>query len=153
MIADWSIYPNFRAEEFSCKCGCGKNDMQPALMGRLQALRYAYGKPMLITSGYRCANHPAESIKAMPGSGTHSQGIAADIAIGSDDACIKAAALASKIAAVGGIGVYPGRGFIHVDIRPRVSKRTVTWWAQINGKYQPLPASLRAAIKAQGGQC
>lgn len=117
----------------------------------LEPLRAALGRPLTVTSGYRSPAYNA-SIGGAPGS-QHTQGIAADIAIGSDDACIKAAALASKIAAIGGVGVYPGRGFIHVDIRPRVSKRTVTWWAQINGKYQPLPASLRAAIKAQGGQC
>ena len=117
MIADWSIYPNFRAEEFSCKCGCGKNDMQPAFMGRLQALRYAYGKPMLITSGYRCANHPAESIKAMPGSGTHSQGIAADIGVsGADAQTLLRLALEANFT---GIGIQQkGHGrFIHLDIR------------------------------------
>ena len=39
---DWSVYRNFRKDEFTCKCGCGRADMQPSFMGRLQALRMVY---------------------------------------------------------------------------------------------------------------
>ena len=118
MIAeDWSIYPNFRRDEFGCKCGCGRSEMQAEFMGRLQALRYAYGKPMLVTSGFRCANHPAESIKPMPGVGTHSQGIAADIGVsGADAQRLLRLALEANFTGVGIQQKGHGR-FIHLDIR------------------------------------
>ncbi len=114
---DWSAYKHFRRDEFSCRCGCGKSDMQPLFMGRLQALRMIWGKPMLITSGYRCANHPSERIKAQPGTGTHSQGIAADIGISGPDAVsLLRLALDANFT---GIGIQQkGNGrFIHLDIR------------------------------------
>jgi uncharacterized protein YcbK (DUF882 family) len=91
--------------------------MQPLFMGRLQALRLAYGKPMLVTSGYRCANHPSERVKAQPGTGTHSQGIAADIGVsGADALLLLRLALEANFT---GIGVQQkGNGrFIHLDIR------------------------------------
>ena len=116
-MMDWSLYPNFRKDEFSCKCGCGKSDMQPAFMGRLQALRYAYGKPMLITSGYRCADHPAERVKPIPGAGTHSQGIAADIGVsGADALMLLRLALEANFSGVGIQQKGHGR-FVHLDIR------------------------------------
>ncbi len=114
---DWSAYKHFRRDEFSCRCGCGKSDMQPLFMGRLQALRMIWGKPMIITSGYRCANHPSERIKAQPGTGTHSQGIAADIGISGPDAVsLLRLALDANFT---GIGIQQkGNGrFIHLDIR------------------------------------
>jgi len=115
----------------------------------LEPLRAAVGKPLKITSGYRSAAYN-EKIGGAPGS-QHTQGIAADIAIGDDAACIAAAAAASRIAACGGIGLYPGRGFIHVDIRGRVARKA-TWWCQVNGKYQPLTATLRAALVKAGAK-
>lgn len=116
-IQDWSIYPNFRKDEFSCKCGCGTNEMQPAFMAKLQALRYAYGKPMVITSGYRCSAHPVEAKKQVPGTGTHSQGIASDIGVsGADAQALLRLALEAGFA---GIGIQQkGHGrYIHLDIR------------------------------------
>jgi len=49
---DWN-YPNFTRAEMACQ-HCGAEGIQPALMDKLQELRTAYGKPMRITSGYRC---------------------------------------------------------------------------------------------------
>lgn len=117
IVEDWGRYPNFRREEFGCKCGCGQAAMQTDFMARLQTLRMVYGKPMLITSGYRCANHPAESVKAQPGTGTHSQGIAADIGVsGADAVTLLRLALEGNFT---GIGVQQkGHGrFLHLDVR------------------------------------
>jgi hypothetical protein len=79
MSVDWSRYPNFKREEFTCRCGCGRNEMRPEFLERLQALRSVYGKPMAVTSGYRCPQHPKEAAKAQPG--MHTTGLAADIGI------------------------------------------------------------------------
>lgn len=114
-MIDWSVYTNFTRGEFSCKCGCGRSDMNPNFLGRLQALRMVYGKPMHITSGYRCPNHPAEKVKASPG--THSMGIAADIGVsGAEALTLLRLALEANFT---GIGVQQkGNGrFIHLDIR------------------------------------
>lgn len=80
---DWSKYPNFAEAEFKCK-HCGKVEMQPVFMQKLQQLRNAYGKPMIITSGYRCADHPVEANKFKPG--VHNMGIACDVAVQGEDA-------------------------------------------------------------------
>ena len=82
-------------------------------MGKLQALRTAYGKPMRITSGYRCPQHPIEAKKAAPGS--HASGCAVDIGVDGQDAyrLLKLA----FVAGFNGIGVnQKGAGrFIHLD--------------------------------------
>lgn len=116
MINDWSKYPNFTKAEFDCK-HTGRNDMQPAFMDALQALRTEYGHSMAITSGYRDPSHPEEARKAQPGE--HSQGLASDIACGADQA-YKLVALALKHGFTG-IGISQRSGiprYIHIDKRP-----------------------------------
>jgi len=78
MIEDWSRYPNFGRDEFACS-HCGDEDMDSDFMDALQELRTKYGKPMTITSGYRCPAHPIEARKSKPGS--HASGCAADIGV------------------------------------------------------------------------
>ncbi len=92
-------------------------------MNKLQALRSAYGKPMTITSGYRCSKHPIEAKKAKPGA--HASGCACDIAVVGADAH-RLLKLAFQMAFTG-IGVQQkGNGrFIHLDtleggLRPSV---------------------------------
>lgn len=119
---DWSKYQNFSAKEFDCS-HCGKNEMQPDFLQKLQTLRSVYGKPLRITSGYRCPAHPIEAKKAKPGA--HASGCACDIGIDGPDAhrLLKLAFAAGFT----GIGVQQkGSGrFIHLDtleggLRPTV---------------------------------
>lgn len=112
---DWSAYKNFSRYEFTCRCGCGLADMQPRFMERLQALRETYGKPMQITSGYRCPRHPVERAKPMPG--MHSTGLAADIGVQGAPA-VELLKLALN-AGFTGIGVQQkGTGrYLHLDLR------------------------------------
>lgn len=111
---DWSAYPNFTEAEFRCR-HCGKVDMKPEFMGKLQALRTAYGKPMSISSGYRCENHPVE--KAKPTPGMHSTGKAADIAVqGGEAVDVLKLALAHGFTGIGVQQKGTGR-FIHLDTR------------------------------------
>ena len=109
---NWSDYPNFNEAEFRCS-HTGKCDMQASFMEKLQQLRTEYGKPMVITSGYRDITHPIEAAKATPG--IHTMGLAADVG------CNGAAAyhilqIAFKIGFTG-IGVsQSGRNrFLHLD--------------------------------------
>lgn len=113
-MIDWKKYPNFEPYELACK-HCGRDGVQEELLDKLQALRRAYGKPIFITSGYRCPQHPVEAAKREPG--THAKGDAVDIACNGQDAytLIK---LALQLGFTG-IGVKQkgvGDRFIHLDI-------------------------------------
>jgi zinc D-Ala-D-Ala carboxypeptidase len=109
---DWSRYPNFKKSEFDCS-HCGKNEMQPDFMAALQSLRTSYGKPMRITSGYRCPQHPIEAKKAAPGA--HASGRAADIGVeGRDAFLLLKLAFAQGFTGIGVQQKGAGR-FIHLD--------------------------------------
>jgi zinc D-Ala-D-Ala carboxypeptidase len=110
---DWSRYSNFKADEFKCS-HCGDNEIKEELLDKLQALRSRYGKPMRITSGYRCPRHPIEAAKSAPG--PHSSGLACDVGVEGADAH-KLLGLALD-AGFKGIGVQQkGTGrFLHLDL-------------------------------------
>lgn len=109
---DWTKYPNFKATEFNCT-HCGKNEMKPEFMAKLQALRIAYSKPMKITSGYRCKDHPIEAKKAAPGA--HASGCACDIGVeGKEAHQILKLAFAAGFSGIGVQQKGTGR-FIHLD--------------------------------------
>jgi zinc D-Ala-D-Ala carboxypeptidase len=114
MSDDWRWDPFFKKSEMACK-HTGKCNMNPKFMDLLVQLRIAYKKPMVVTSGYRDPSHPAEQIKAEPG--THSQGIATDIAVRGADA-VELLKLALQLG-FKGIGVkQKGEGrFLHLDMR------------------------------------
>lgn len=113
-MIDWSKYPNFSAKEFQCS-HCGADGIKEGVLEKLQFMRTAYGKPMKITSGYRCPQHPIEVKKSVPGA--HALGLAADIGVEGAEA-YKILNLAF-LQGFTGIGVQQkGTGrFIHVDIR------------------------------------
>lgn len=115
---NWNDYDNFSKAEFDCK-HTGENGMRPAFMDRLQALRYEWGKPMVITSGYRAASHPIEARKARPG--PHSTGRACDVAIVPGQDAYQFVRLAYRFG-FSGIGVSQKAGgarFIHLDMLER----------------------------------
>jgi uncharacterized protein YcbK (DUF882 family) len=113
MIDNWDRYPNFARDEFACS-HCGDEEMNAEFMQALQELRIAFGKPITITSGYRCPSHPIEARKARPGS--HASGRAADIGISRGDA-VQLLRLALLDGRFTGFGVQQKSGgrFIHLD--------------------------------------
>ena len=121
-MIDWSRYQNFSAKEFDCS-HCGKNEMQADFLQKLQALRSVYGRPMRVTSGYRCPEHPIEAKKAKPGA--HASGCACDIGIdGADAHRLLKLAFAAGFTGIGVQQKGSGR-FIHLDtleggLRPNV---------------------------------
>ena len=74
----------FKLEEFSCK-HCGENEIDPDFVSRLDELRARYGRPMVITSGYRCPEHNA-AVSSTGTHGPHTTGRAADISVARRDA-------------------------------------------------------------------
>jgi len=108
----WSS-PYFTQDEMRCQCGCNQDGMNADFMERLTSLRADWGKPMTVTSAYRCPQHPIEAKKAKPGA--HASGRAVDIAVQGEDAYnFLCAALGHGFS---GIGVQQKGGgrFIHLD--------------------------------------
>jgi uncharacterized protein YcbK (DUF882 family) len=103
----------FTENEMRCQCGCGRVGMEKAFMEKLNYLRTIYDKPMVVSSGYRCPDHPIEARKPSPGA--HATGKAADIAVDKADA-LRLVYLAIEFGFTG-IGVQQkGNGrFIHLD--------------------------------------
>ena len=117
-------FPNFSPEEFACK-HCGKQGISLDLVSKLQQLRTKVNKPLKISSGYRCDDHPIEKKKKLKG--THNKGLAADILCsGADAHKILCAATELNFS---GIGVNMKgdhkQRFIHLDISKENNRPTV----------------------------
>ena len=111
---DWSKYaPEFTRDEFACS-HTGECFMQDKFMDALHHLRIHYGKPMVITSGYRSPSHPIEANKQKPG--VHSMGIACDIAVSGENAMeLLHLALAHGFTGIG-VNQRGSSRFIHLDM-------------------------------------
>lgn len=108
------ITENFSIAEFHCQgkqCGCETTLHDPGLSAYLQKIRDHFGKPIHITSGYRCKAHNA-SIGGSQQS-RHCTGQAADFYI-QDVSPAQIAAFAESIGVMG-IGLY--EDFVHIDTR------------------------------------
>lgn len=120
----WS-WPNFRPAEFACRGEPGRGGLRVAvaLLDKLQALRIAMGRPMVVTSGYRSAGYNATLPGAAPNS-THVQGLAADISMGNFPADELLFYKQAKLIGFTGFGFYPEHRniFMHLDLGPP------RWW-------------------------
>ena len=103
---------SFRAKEFACKDGTDP----------LFAIRDHFGAPVVITSGYRTAAHN----RAVGGAvySQHQYGRAADIRVSGVPVEQLAAYAETLLPGTGGIGRYPAKGFVHVDVRKAKSRWT-----------------------------
>jgi uncharacterized protein YcbK (DUF882 family) len=102
---------HFSRSEFSCKCGCGFNDVSLELIHLLESIREEYDKPMRITSGCRCPDYNA-SVGGVSNS-AHTRGTAADIRV-SGGADRRRLVDCGVMLWASGIGV--ARTFIHFDV-------------------------------------
>ncbi len=131
---------NFSRSEFGCRC-CGEAKVDPGLIAALQKLRDLAGAPITVISGYRCPKHNA----AVGGAkrSQHMLGKAADIVI-KGLTPFETYRLAEKVEAFsnGGMGLYPGHGFVHVDVRGHKAR-----WAKLHGRS----VSVSEAMKSEGG--
>lgn len=77
-INDLRVSPHFVLREFQCRC-CGAVKLSPVLLDKLEALRAAWGCPIVVTSGYRCTVHN----KAVGGASRslHTRGLATDFRV------------------------------------------------------------------------
>ena len=118
---------NFTVREFACKDGSDPVFVDGALTALLQKIRDHFGKPVVVTSGYRTAAHN----KAVGGAAysQHLYGRAADIRVQGVPVEELAAYAETCLPGTGGIGRYPARsgravGWVHVDVRPNKSRWT-----------------------------
>lgn len=121
------LTPNFDDSEFRCPCGCGGNKINIKLVERLQILRNKIGKPINITSGYRCPTHSLRVGGTY--SDAHTRGFAADIYVNGMKP-IEIARIAEDLG-FGGIGLMSNA--LHLDIRDENGTHGVDypnshWW-------------------------
>ncbi|KWT91837.1 D-Ala-D-Ala carboxypeptidase family metallohydrolase [Candidatus Magnetominusculus xianensis] len=100
-----------QTEDFTCRCGCGLNNISAALVATLDKIRESAGIALKITSGCRCKTHN----KAIGGKSdsAHLKGLATDISIASSHERY----LVSKAAIDAGVerlGI--GTTLVHLDI-------------------------------------
>lgn len=116
---DWSKYPNFSYNELRCK-QTKKCKMNPQFMETLQKIRNDFGKPMIISSGFRAPEHTIERAKVQPGE--HSYGCCVDVLVWGEDAVkLIQLTLNHDITRIGVSqkGVVSGR-FIHIGYGDKV---------------------------------
>lgn len=109
----------FSEKELMCKCGCGINGMKAEFVQKLNTLRAAYGKPMVISSAYRCAHHNGQ-VSMTGENGPHTTGCAIDVMVfGADAFNLLALVLSHGFTGIGvkQKGPMPGR-FLHLDHLP-----------------------------------
>lgn len=102
----------FKIDEFDCPTEKGSGEkMCKKFITTLNSIRHSAGVPMVITSGYRTAEHN-ETLSNASKNSSHLIGVAADIACdnSADRIKIVAAAIQHKVRRIG-----IGNGFIHLD--------------------------------------
>lgn len=106
-------WPDFSPAEIACR-GTGKLLVNAEALDRLQALRRALGRPMIVNSAYRSPEHNARVGGAKKS--LHLSGAAFDISMANHDP--EDFVAAARKAGFTGIGTYPRSNFIHIDIGP-----------------------------------
>jgi zinc D-Ala-D-Ala carboxypeptidase len=109
----------FKMSEFSCK-HCGENKINEDFVKQLDVLRGMYGKPLIVSSGYRCPVHNAR-VSSTGANGPHTTGLAADLLVDRGDAYrILELVFSMQKGIFTGVGVHQKGGgrFIHLDMLP-----------------------------------
>ena len=114
----------FTPEELQCS-HCQKDGINLEFMEKVSALRKQLGFPFIVTSGYRCPEHPIEARKASVGA--HTTGRAIDIGVSGMSAYLMLQEALK--AGFRGIGVQQkGEGrFIHLDDIEDSEERPRPW--------------------------
>lgn len=108
---DWSEMNYFKEDEFTCKCGCGLNNMNENFIFTLDEARDIAQIPFKINCGCRCEKHNKE-VGGVKDS-AHTKGLAVDIAAPDDRTRFS---IVSALLEVGFKRVLLYDTFIHCDI-------------------------------------
>ena len=113
---------NFIAKEFKCNCGeCKQPEMNQHLVAVLELVRLQFGKPITITSAYRCKDYNFKVGGAI--NSQHPKNNAADIVVKDISPEEVYDFLDETFNDVYGLGLYIEQGFVHVDVRPNIKAR------------------------------
>ena len=119
-------YKYFKDSELSCS-HCNTLMMNDEFMILLELIREECGFPFIVTSAYRCTQHPVEAKKTNVGA--HTTGKAVDIAVNGENA-YKLVQIALKHG-VEGIGISQkgdmNSRFIHLDTAGLTRSRPRVW--------------------------
>jgi len=137
------LSPHFNEREFRCRdgdrglrnqayCNGGVGTgIDPRLIQGLEELRTRIGKPIVVSSGYRCLpynKHLGGAAKSQ-----HLFGTAADVWVqGMTTEQIMAVVEDLDIGT--GRGLYPGQGIVHIDVRHGLRGGQVVRWVKQRGK-------------------
>jgi len=115
------MFKYFKESEFKCKCGCGKNNISPLLVVKIEAAREIAGIPFKLISACRCIKWNKE----VGGSDTssHPSGLAIDIKAKSSQERFK---ILSALVMAGFNRIGMGKNFIHADIDSK-KVQSVIW--------------------------
>lgn len=117
---------HFKVSEFTCKCGCGKNNIDQRVIDMAETIRKALGVPVRVTSGCRCEKNN-KAVGGTTGS-FHIQGKAADLTCSLG--AVKMFDTARKLKAEGKLPdleyciLYRTKNIIHIDCG---KKRNSLW--------------------------
>lgn len=98
----------FSEDEMKCK-HCGECHMDEFFMGLLDSLRRGIGKPLVVTSGYRCPEHDS----AIGGSGNHTTGKAVDLRV--QDSGLRYLVIKTALQ-LGFTRIGVAKTFLHLDL-------------------------------------
>jgi uncharacterized protein YcbK (DUF882 family) len=125
----------FDLSEFACQCkdkNCsGKESqlkMNPLLIQGLNRLREAFGKPLIVTSGFRCQAHNSAVGGAKASQHLYGTGVDIKPASGGKEELDRLFKLAQEEKAFTGIGDGRPRGFVHLDVRALPKGQTRIQW-------------------------
>ncbi len=111
--AEKQVSPHFKVKEFACKDGSNIILISDKLVAVLEQIREHFGKPVIITSGYRTPDWNKEVGGVV--NSEHLFGTAADIRVEGVEPKEVAKYAESLMPYSGGIGYY--RNFTHIDVR------------------------------------
>ncbi|ARU48318.1 D-Ala-D-Ala carboxypeptidase family metallohydrolase [Sulfurospirillum diekertiae] len=110
-MVNWWQIKHFKKEEFTCKCGCGLNNINDDLVILLDTARQSANVSFKINCGCRCEKHNKE-VGGVEDS-AHTKGLAVDISTLSDSVRFN---IVSALLKVGFKRVLLYDTFIHVDM-------------------------------------
>jgi zinc D-Ala-D-Ala carboxypeptidase len=121
------LSPHFVSTEFTCRCGiCRRQAISTDLLDKLETLRTLVGKPLTITSAYRCDRYQAYLYKTLPKGNTvprstHQDGNAVDVKWEGFD--ITEAEKLAEQAGFQAVGL--AKRFVHIDLRMGKRRRWI----------------------------
>lgn len=105
-------YKYFTESELACS-HCNQRGIDEQFMSKIESLREELGFPFIVTSGYRCEQHPIEARKTS--SGAHTTGRALDISVSGERAFrLLSGALSAGFTGIG-VNQKGSSRFIHLD--------------------------------------